>query len=482
MNLRLVFGMDARSLAAFRVGLALVVLADLATRALSLTEHYTDAGVLPRSALIERPFDRWHLSVLMASGAPAFAKAVFGACALAATAMLVGWRTRAATVATWVLFCSIVSRNEMILQGSDTVLRVFLFWAMFLPLGAVWSVDRARAQEGYEPPRHVLSAATVAVQLQTAYLFWFTVFLKTSRDWWPDGTAVYYALHWNELATPASQLLLGLGPEFLRFMTLFVFVFEAAGPFLFFVPWRVGPVRTVALALFACVFVGFAVNFRLGVWPFAGAAALLPFVPGWLWDHLGRRVRWDPSRLSTAIRARLGARPLAWRTRRATNALVAAALVYVTWWNVCTVTNKVRMPADVAVVGDVLRLDQTWNMFAPGPRHDGGWWVLVGQRADGGEAFLLPEAAHVGWERPSWPADVYASHRWRLYMWQLWFRARSAYRPYLARYLCDRSRDNRERDDDLRRVSIYYMREQTLADDVIKPAEKTKVLDHDCGR
>jgi hypothetical protein len=107
---------------------------------------------------------------------------------------------------------------------------------------------------------------------------------------------------------------------------------------------------------------------------------------------------------------------------------------------------------------------------------------MVGQRADGGETFLLPEATHAGWDRPEWPADVYASHRWRLYMWQFWFRARSVYRPYLARYLCDRSRENLDRDDDLKRVELYYMREQTLLNEQIAPAQKTKVLEQDCGR
>src|SRR2546428_1961581 len=46
------FAIDARSLAAFRVGLALVVLFDLATRARDLRAHYTDDGVLPRATLL----------------------------------------------------------------------------------------------------------------------------------------------------------------------------------------------------------------------------------------------------------------------------------------------------------------------------------------------------------------------------------------------------------------------------------------------
>jgi hypothetical protein len=47
------FGADLRSLAAFRIVLALPVLADLASRVSNLSAHYADEGVLPRDVLLE---------------------------------------------------------------------------------------------------------------------------------------------------------------------------------------------------------------------------------------------------------------------------------------------------------------------------------------------------------------------------------------------------------------------------------------------
>ena len=46
-----IFGLDLRSLAVFRIGLALVVMADLLSRFRGVSAHYTDQGVLPREAL-----------------------------------------------------------------------------------------------------------------------------------------------------------------------------------------------------------------------------------------------------------------------------------------------------------------------------------------------------------------------------------------------------------------------------------------------
>src|SRR5215218_10030031 len=88
------FGADLRSLAAFRVVLGLLMLADLASRATDLRAHYTDAGVLPRTVLLEEVLSRWAFSLNLMNGEPLFQAAVFAAAAAAALGMLVGYRTR----------------------------------------------------------------------------------------------------------------------------------------------------------------------------------------------------------------------------------------------------------------------------------------------------------------------------------------------------------------------------------------------------
>ena len=49
-----IFGFDLRSLAVFRIGLALVIIADLFIRFGDIKAHYSDYGILPRTALIEQ--------------------------------------------------------------------------------------------------------------------------------------------------------------------------------------------------------------------------------------------------------------------------------------------------------------------------------------------------------------------------------------------------------------------------------------------
>ena len=97
-----IFGADLRSLAAFRIVLALLVLADLAGRSTDLYAHYTDRGILPRGVLVEEVLSPWVFSVNLINGEPIFQKLLFGTTALAALALLAGYRTRPMTAIVWV--------------------------------------------------------------------------------------------------------------------------------------------------------------------------------------------------------------------------------------------------------------------------------------------------------------------------------------------------------------------------------------------
>src|SRR5918998_185013 len=197
-----VFGADLRSLAAFRMVLAALVLADLASRAPDLYAHYTDRGVLPRSILLQEALNRWQVSLNLMSGELYVQALLFGVAALAALALLVGYRTRLMTVIVWVLLLSIQARNPLILNSGDTLLRMLLFWGMFLPLGAHWSVDRALKAAPSRLSMHFLSLATVGLFMQIAFVYWFTAILKSGPAWRVDGTALYYALSIEEWVTP----------------------------------------------------------------------------------------------------------------------------------------------------------------------------------------------------------------------------------------------------------------------------------------
>ncbi len=93
------YGLDIRSLALFRIGLALVIMTDLFWRFPDLASHYSDQGVLPRTSLIDSFLHPWYWSIHLLSGQPLVQGLLFLSAALLALAMLVGYRTRLATIA-----------------------------------------------------------------------------------------------------------------------------------------------------------------------------------------------------------------------------------------------------------------------------------------------------------------------------------------------------------------------------------------------
>src|SRR3954469_8327246 len=173
------FSADLRSLAAFRMVLAVLVLADLADRATDLYAHYTDGGILPRSVLMEGELSPWSFSLNLLSGELYFQVLIFGVGALGALALLVGYHTRLVSVIVWVVMLSIQYRNPLLLSAADPLLRLLVFWGMFLPLGAYCSFDRLLKST---PPRRIasrrlsmrfVSLATVGLFLQIAFMYWF---------------------------------------------------------------------------------------------------------------------------------------------------------------------------------------------------------------------------------------------------------------------------------------------------------------------
>jgi hypothetical protein len=296
-----VFGADLRSLAVFRVVLALLVLADLASRATDLYQHYTDAGVLPRTVLMEEVLSPWAFSLNLMNGQAFFQALLFGAAALAALGMLVGYRTRLMTIVVWVLLLSIQWRNPLVGGADGPLLRLLLFWSMFLPLGAYWSVDRALKGAPRRLSTRFLSVATVGLFMQIAFVYWFSAALKSGPEWRVDGTAIYYALSIDQIAKPIGHYLLNF-PDLLTLMTFATFGLEAIGPLFLFFPLFTGPVRTAAVLAFMSLHFGIWLTMDIGIFPWISAFCMVCFLPSWFWEKAAKLRAALPGRLEVVRR------------------------------------------------------------------------------------------------------------------------------------------------------------------------------------
>ncbi len=505
-------GIDLRSLALLRCGLGLVILFDIAGRLPDLAAHYTDQGILPRwAALVWLPVEA-HLSVRMLSGAAWFQALVFAVAAAAAVALICGWHTRAAAVLSWYLVFALQARNPAIEHGGDNVLRLVLFWAMFLPLGDRWSRDRASgrlpapAEHSERGAPRVVSVAAFAARLQVCLIYWTTAAFKWGAAWVGQGSAIATAMRLDYLSTSWGRYLLRF-PRLLRWMTRGSLGLEILGPAAVWSPVGTGPVRCLVVLAFVLFHLcGIGPTLRLGIFPWISALGWCLFLPGWFWQRLrGGRLGALMERLDRADargleRRRAGAAPLAWwtgsaasggadvsdgsgcRGRRVADAVAACLLVYVVLLNLreLDAARFARLlPAAGEGVEQALALHQRWNMFAPAPPTDDGWYVVVGRLAGGGSVDPWRQAP-VDPARPERFATVYGNARWTKYLTNLHHPDYVFHRRLFGNFLCRRWNAAHAGPERLDGLSLVYMLERTVPPDQELPARPLLLFAQTC--
>lgn len=284
-----IFGFDLRSLALFRMGLALVIIADLIIRFGDIKAHYSDYGVLPRTALINEFLSPWYWSIHLLSGEPFVQSLIFGCALLFALLLLIGYRTTLASIACWAMIISLHNRNPALIFAGDDALRAIAFWAMFLPLGAVYSFDSALNTSTKPLPKRITSGATVGLIIQLCFIYMFSAWFKHQSPLWSsDGSAVYYALSFDQYGTWFGQFLLQLKP-LLKTMTFGALWFEWLGCLLLFIPWQNSFFRGIAIASFISLHISFGLSFTIGVFPILCIAVWLAFIPSVVWEFLYKK-------------------------------------------------------------------------------------------------------------------------------------------------------------------------------------------------
>ena len=558
------FGADLRSLAVFRIVLAILVLADLANRATDLSAHYTDKGVLPRTVLTQEVLSRWSFSLNVMNGEVFFQVLLFGVGVLAALALLVGYRTRLVTVIVWVVLLSIQYRNPMVYNSGAILLRLLLFWGMFLPLGAYWSLDRALNAVPARLSMRFLSLATVGLFMQIAFMYWFTALRKTGPEWRVDGTALYYALNSDQLVTPIG-VYLSQFPELLKVLTFSSLGLEAFGPFLLFFPFFSGPVRTATVLAFMSFHFGIWLTLDLELFPWISAFCMVCFLPGWFWNraaklraafpkqpNIARRLLPLWTRLSAIVdikqpftsglvayggndhsEARVAQMTLplgeqapeaveqgknrsavrvtgkTWsaanvtveserengsaagtkltmlRSSLVTNLAAAFFILYIFCFNLTNVS-AFTMPTSVAPLAPFLGLSQYWNMYAPYPSKNDGWYVIPGNLSDGQQVDLMAitrddfSLREVSWEKPQNVRSTFKNEHWRRYMENILKGDYANQRLNFGRYICREWNAHHAGAQQLETFQITYMQEMTLPDYQPSTPEKRVLWEHSC--
>lgn len=445
---------DLRSLALFRISLALVTIFDLGMRIFDLRAFYSDDGVLPRE-LYRSLMSPWQLSLHMLGGSYAFQLALFLLTLAFAFAYLLGFRTRYANFGLWLLVLSYQQRNDFLLYGGDAIQRLLLFWSMFSPVGARFSLDAVAATRPANANRHLSFGAT-AIFVQMVLMYLTTGLLKSDPVWWKEGTALYYTLNIDAFVGPLGRGLLN-HPRLLTYLGWSALALEIAGPILALI--TKGRARILIVAVFVLFHLSLFTVMDLGIFSFVSIAGWMVFLPADFWvTRVGRLIEMRLTPRAPAPTPPLpAAGPRGWLAIQIFLAVCLSAAVMSSLAQFDT--ERFRLGKNVRAFIVALGLGQHWNMFAPFPMLDDGWFVFEGTLADGTSMDVFRDEP-TSFRKPS---DVSESHRgylWYTYLGTMWREQSDSVNAAMGRYFC-REWNQKHPDRRMIVIDIHYFLEMT---------------------
>jgi hypothetical protein len=128
-----------------------------------------------------------------------------------------------------------------------------------------------------------------SVMMQIFLLYFFAALHKTGQDW-KDGTASYYALHVDQLATPLGVFIRQY--DFLyKPGTYITWWLELLCPLFLIIPFRTSLFKILFIVLMTLVQAGFGSSLRIGLFPWTCIIASLVFLPSITWEKILERIK-----------------------------------------------------------------------------------------------------------------------------------------------------------------------------------------------
>jgi hypothetical protein len=184
--------------------------------------------------------------------------------------LLVGWRTRLAAVAAWVLSISFANLNPNVDNAGDVVRAIILFYLMLCPCGAAWSLDA----RGEREPAYVWPWPIRLLLVQMATIYCCNGLYKLLGTDWATGQSMYYVLG-DLTLTRVSAAQLGVPMWLSRPLSWLVLGWEVGFPA--WVLWR--RTRLAALVFGVAFHVGILATMELGPFVPYMLCLYLPLVP-----------------------------------------------------------------------------------------------------------------------------------------------------------------------------------------------------------
>jgi hypothetical protein len=267
-----------------------------------------------------------------------------------------GWYTPVAKILVWGIFSFKLYEQMGGGYYGFKILSTMLFWSLFLPLGARYSIDEARSAKREElSPRGILSLASKGLLLQLALIYFSGGITKSLECWLLDGGALRATLRGPTGYAPFAAYLLPY-EGFLSLLSRSVYVAEVLFPLFLFVPVHTARIRIFVAAVFVSMHLGIAAFMQIGIFPYLCVFVWALVLPAVFWDYLEAKLRRVRAYAEDAV------------LTQPNRLLEGAALVAITFVVLCAIEQWFGILGPEAfrimrLAGLVIGLDQRWIMF-----------------------------------------------------------------------------------------------------------------------
>ena len=363
---------------------------------------YTSEGLFTRELSFEyyqtnfgQGWNGYVWSLHWLSDSPVFVHALFAVAAIAAVFLIVGKWTRIATLVSWILLASLHVRNPLVTTSGDFLFKMMLFWSIFLPLSARWSIDSKKADQ--TGSNSICSIASVAYVIQLFTVYFFPGIAKWNSTWF-SGEAMSYVMRLDIYIRDFGKMLLEY-PEMLAAASWITLFAELVLIWTLFSTWNNGLLRLLNMIVFFSFHVAIALALGIGIFPWICMVAWIPLLPSFIW----RREK------SESVESTFDWNVLpAWKM--ATEIFCLAALGLVLAWNLTNMSHSMRPPL-MKQVGYLLAVDQHFQMFGVPPDQN-PWFAYEGQ-LKGGDQMDIWRNAKIDRQRPASGLEVFPNFHWR---------------------------------------------------------------------
>jgi len=449
-----------------RIALAIVILADLIIRGGDLTAHYTNEGILPADIMHNFGWKPGFWTFHELSGSYIWVLSLFILHFIFALFLLFGYKTKFSTLIVWLLYISLHNRNLYIQQAGDDLIRLVLFWGLFLPWNTYYSFDVRKiiTPAGQKP------LANFGYLLLISSVYFFTVSLKYGDEWRNEHSAIYYALSLDQLRLPVFGDWLYQFPALMKVLSIFVYYTELIIPFFILFPAKKGYLRLIAFLLIIILHSGIGLTLYVGLFFIINIVCAIALLPGFVIDKLEKRF----SFLNSAVQGRVRSvnpglkRKIKWLVNPVCILVIFLSLIInlsaVKWF-------RYQLRDEMIIPINALRFDQYWGMFSPSVLKRDGWYVYYALDSIGKPWDLVNNTGKINYDKPESVIKMHKTDRWRKLTENMQRDDITFLRPLFCKYVL-REWNKKHPEKKMNTLFLYYMQKESLPDYKTTPVQK----------